>query len=137
MTTMTAAQRRARAKTEFEAYMAACPTQQLMTTLGNKWSTMLLLALAPGPRRYADLAREMPGVSAKMLTQTLRLLERDGFVARTVTPAVPVQVDYSLTGLGERAIPLVEQVRDWAEANISDVHAARARHDAEAQVAGR
>ncbi|WP_245679455.1 winged helix-turn-helix transcriptional regulator [Actinomadura hibisca] len=134
---MTAAQRRARAKAEFEEYMAACPTQQLMATLGNKWSSMLLLRLADGPRRHADLARAVPGVSAKMLTQTLRLLERDGFVARTITPSVPVQVDYALTGLGESVLPLVEHVRDWADRYIDDVHAARSRYDAEAADGGR
>ncbi|MFI6514423.1 winged helix-turn-helix transcriptional regulator [Spirillospora sp. NPDC050679] len=131
MTTMTAAQRRAHAKAEFEEYMAACPTQQVMGTLGNKWSSMLLLRLADGPRRHADLARAVPAVSAKMLTQTLRLLERDGFVARTVVPAVPVQVEYALTGLGEHAVPLVAHLRDWADRHIAEVHAARERYDAE------
>jgi DNA-binding HxlR family transcriptional regulator len=72
----------------------------------------------------------MPGVSAKMLTQTLRSLERDGFVARTVTPSVPVQVEYALTPLGDRIVPLIGTMIDWANRNIDDVRAARARHDA-------
>ncbi|TYB49176.1 helix-turn-helix transcriptional regulator [Actinomadura chibensis] len=130
MTTMTAAQRREREKAAFDAYMEACPTHQLVGILGNKWSTMVLGRLAGGARRYAELARTMPGVSAKMLTQTLRSLERDGLVSRAVTPSVPVQVEYTLTPLGERIIPLVTAMHEWADRNIDEINASRARYDA-------
>ncbi|MCP2340384.1 DNA-binding HxlR family transcriptional regulator [Actinomadura rupiterrae] len=131
MTTMTAAERRAQAKVEFDAYMEACPTSRLMAVLGNKWTTMLLNRLAEnGTMRHAELARAVPGVSTKMLTQSLRGLERDGLVTRHVTPAVPVQVDYTLTVLGESLIPIVATVREWADRHMPDMDAARTRYDA-------
>ncbi|MQY05450.1 winged helix-turn-helix transcriptional regulator [Actinomadura macrotermitis] len=126
MTTMSAAQRRAAAKADFDDYMEDCATRQVLLSLGGKWASLLMFTLAEGPRRYNDLARALPGVSAKVLTQALRSLERDGFVSREVTYTVPVQVEYTLTELGRRAIPLLAAVRDWAEENIGDVHAARA-----------
>lgn len=103
---------------------------QLLGVVGKQWSTLILWELARGPRRYAEVSRAMPGVSAKMLTQTLRSLERDGFVARTVTPAVPVQVEYALTPLGDRIVPLIATMIDWANRHMDDVHDARERYDA-------
>jgi DNA-binding HxlR family transcriptional regulator len=130
MATMTAAQRREQERAAFGAFMETCPMNQLLGIVGRQWSTMVLWELATGPRRYAEVGRAMPGVSAKMLTQTLRSLERDGFVARTVTPSVPVQVEYALTPIGDRIVPLIVTMIDWANRNIDDVRAARARHDA-------
>ncbi|MEV5570510.1 helix-turn-helix domain-containing protein [Spirillospora sp. NPDC052269] len=130
MATMTAEQRRAEAKAEFDAYMETCPTSRLMAVLGNKWTTMLLARLADhGTMRHAELARSVPGVSAKMLTQSLRALERDGLVTRHVTAAVPVQVDYTLTVLGESLIPIVATVQSWADRHMPDMEAARDRYD--------
>ncbi|SPT60505.1 winged helix-turn-helix transcriptional regulator [Actinomadura madurae] len=129
MATMTAAQRREQEKAAFDAFMEACPMNQLLGIVGKQWSTMVLVELAEGPRRYAQISRAMPGVSAKMLTQTLRSLERDGFVARTVTPSVPVQVEYALTVLGERIMPLITSMLEWANRHIEDVHEARERYD--------
>ena len=77
--------------------------------------TLILVALAGGPLRYSDLRQVIAGVSQKMLTQTLRTLERDGLVSRTVTPAVPVRVDYALTPLGDSLMPAVNAVKTWAE----------------------
>ncbi|MEU5989969.1 helix-turn-helix domain-containing protein [Spirillospora sp. NPDC047418] len=130
MATMTAAQRREQERAAFGAFMETCPMNQLLGIVGRQWSTMILWELAAGPRRYAEVGRAMPGVSAKMLTQTLRSLERDGFVARTVTPSVPVQVEYALTPLGDRIVPLIATMIDWANQHIDGVHAARAHHDA-------
>ncbi|MEU8800755.1 helix-turn-helix domain-containing protein [Spirillospora sp. NPDC048819] len=130
MATMTAAQRREQEKAAFDAFMETCPMNQLLGIVGKQWSTMVLIELAEGTRRYAEVSRAMPGVSAKMLTQTLRSLERDGFVARTVTPSVPVQVEYTLTLLGERIIPLVRSMLDWANRHVDEIHAARAQYDA-------
>jgi DNA-binding HxlR family transcriptional regulator len=129
MTTMTAAERRREAKAAFDSYMDSCPTHDVLGVIGNKWTSVVLFQLTQGPRRYADLARALPGVSAKMLTQTLRSLERDGFVGRSVTPSVPVQVEYTLTLLGERLVPLLASVRHFAEHNIAEIQASRERYD--------
>jgi DNA-binding HxlR family transcriptional regulator len=130
MPTMTAAERRAAERVEYNAFIAECPTRQLVDTLGDKWVTLVLCALADGPLRYTELARTIAGVSQKMLTQTLRTLERDGIVAREVTLSVPVRVDYALTPLGESLMALTRQIKHWAETNMDAVHTARAAYDA-------
>jgi DNA-binding HxlR family transcriptional regulator len=129
MATRTAAQRRAEAKVVYDAFVASCPTRQLLDTLSDKWLTLVLSALMDGPHRYSELARRIAGVSQKMLTQTLRTLERDGLVERTVTPSVPVRVDYQLTGVGKDLAPVVHAIKAWAEANMDRIDAARADHD--------
>jgi len=88
-----------------------------------------LAALADGERRYSELSRAIAGVSQKMLTQTLRNLERDGIVLRSITPAVPVRVDYRLTPLGTSLLPVVAAIKDWAEQNMDQVLTARERFD--------
>ena len=130
MPTQTAAQRRAEARAAYDAYMAACPARDLLERISDKWVTLILNALADGPQRYSDLGRTIAGVSQKMLTQTLRALERDGMVTRTVTPSVPVRVDYELTPLGVSLLPLVQAAKAWAETHIEEVHTARAAYDA-------
>ena len=132
MATQTAAERRQEARREYDVYMANCPSRQLLDAVSAKWVTMILIALADGRLRYSDLARTIAGVSQKMLTQTLRSLERDGLVVRTATLAVPVRVDYELTGLGVSLLPLVRSVKDWAELHFDEVEAARGRYDAAA-----
>ncbi|MFI7129121.1 winged helix-turn-helix transcriptional regulator [Nonomuraea sp. NPDC050153] len=129
MATKTAAERRDEARQTFDAYFAQCPSRKLLDTLSDKWVTLLLTALSERPRRYGDLSRRIAGVSQKMLTQTLRGLERDGLVSRTLTPSVPVRVDYALTPLGESLMPLVAAIKSWAETHIGDVEAARDRYD--------
>ncbi|MEU4545649.1 winged helix-turn-helix transcriptional regulator [Nonomuraea dietziae] len=133
MATVTAAERRAEAKRAYDAYVAACPSRKLLDTLSDKWVSLVLNALADGSKRYSDLARTIAGVSQKMLTQTLRGLERDGLVTRTVTAAVPVRVDYRLTPLGESLLPLMAAIKQWAESHIEDVEAARLRYDADSE----
>ncbi|WP_439674190.1 winged helix-turn-helix transcriptional regulator [Embleya sp. MST-111070] len=130
MATRTAAERRAQARSEFDAYMASCPARRLLDGISDKWVSLLVNALADGPRRYSDLSRRVAGVSQKMLTQTLRNLERDGLVERTVTPSVPVRVDYALTPLGASLLPLMQAVKIWAEEHIPEVDRARERYDA-------
>ena len=104
MATMTAAQQRAQAKVEYDAFLAACPSRKLLDRISDKWVTLILCALGnagePRAMRYSELSRLLAGVSQKMLTQTLRSLERDGLITRTATPTVPVTVTYELTGLG-------------------------------------
>ncbi|MFJ9631919.1 winged helix-turn-helix transcriptional regulator [Streptomyces sp. NPDC101175] len=129
MATMTAAQRREQARVEYDAFIRSCPTNQLLDRISDKWVSLVVAALAAGPMRYSDLARKIAGVSPKMLTQTLRSLERDGILSRTVTPSVPVRVDYELTPLGASLSMLLLAVKDWAETHIEEVHEARGRYD--------
>ena len=136
MATRTAAQRREESKRAYDAMMAGCPTRQLLDVLADKWVTLVLAALSAGPRRHGELRSEIAGVSQKMLTQTLRGLERDGLVTRTVTAAVPVRVDYALTALGEDLAPVLGAIKTWAEAHMDDVAAARAAADAADPTAG-
>lgn len=126
---MTAQQRRERERRAYNAYVAECPSRQVLDAISDKWVTLVLTALADGPQRYTDLSRRIAGVSQKMLTQTLRRLERDGLLTRTITPAVPVRVDYQLTSLGETILPVVAAIKQWSEAHIDEIHAARANYE--------
>ncbi|WP_225731955.1 MULTISPECIES: helix-turn-helix domain-containing protein [unclassified Nocardia] len=129
MPTSTAAQRRDREKQRYDAYLAECPARQLLDRISDKWVSLVLNALADGPLRYAELARIIAGVSPKMLTQTLRGLERDGLIERRITAAVPVRVDYELTELGRSLGPVMAAIKGWAEARMDDVLAARHEYD--------
>jgi len=129
MATTTAAQRREQARVEYDAFIKGCPTNQLLDRISDKWVSLVVSALAAGPMRYSDLGRKIAGVSPKMLTQTLRSLERDGVLSRTVTPSVPVRVDYELTPLGTSLTCLLSAVKDWAEGHIEEVNEARERYD--------
>jgi DNA-binding HxlR family transcriptional regulator len=129
MATATATQRRRQAKQAYDAFMAECPTRQLLESLSDKWLGLVLGALRDGPRRHGEVARRIAGVSQKMLTQTLRTLERDGLVTRTVTASVPVRVDYELTPLGRDLVPVMVAIKDWAEAHMDEVNDARRAYD--------
>jgi len=129
MPTLTADRRRDQAKKEFDAFFASCPSRKVLDRLSDKWVTLVLVALGEHDLRYSELARRIAGVSPKMLTQTLRSLERDGLVTRAVTPTVPVTVDYALTDLGRSLLVVVGKVKDWAEANLHQVEAAREDYD--------
>ncbi|WP_037914196.1 winged helix-turn-helix transcriptional regulator [Actinacidiphila yeochonensis] len=132
MPTRTAAQRRAEARVAYDAFMAACPSRHLLERLGDKWATLLVVALADGPMRYGELARTVAGISQKMLTQTLRSLERDGLVTRTVIAEVPVRVDYELTAIGRDLLVVLAAVKEWSERHIEQVLDARAAYDEQA-----
>jgi DNA-binding HxlR family transcriptional regulator len=129
MPTMTATERRARAKVEYDAFLATCPTRQLYGTVANKWVGLVMCALDDGPKRHGELARAVAGVSQKMLTQTLRELERSGLITRSVTPSVPVRVDYEMTELGVSLQAVMQQLKDWAEANMDRILGAREHYD--------
>jgi DNA-binding HxlR family transcriptional regulator len=129
MPTMTAAQRRARERLSFNVFLSQCPSRQLLDRLSDKWVGLVICALEDGPRRYSEISREVAGVSQKMLTQTLRSLERDGLVEREVTPSVPVRVDYTLTALGTSLLPVMDAVHAWAERHMDEVNAAREEFD--------
>jgi DNA-binding HxlR family transcriptional regulator len=129
MPTRTAAQLREEAAREYDAFLATCPARQLLDRISDKWATLIVTALADGPQRYSDLSRRIAGVSQKMLTQTLRSLERDGLLTRTVTPSVPVRVDYELTPLGRSLMPLITAIKTWADTHMPEVAAARTEYD--------
>ena len=111
-------------------YAKNCPSRQVLDRIGDTWSVLWSALLADGPRRYTELATAIDGISPKMLTQTLRALERDGLVTRTVYPVVPPRVDYALTSLGRSLLGLVDALQEWAEKHISDVAEARSAYDA-------
>jgi DNA-binding HxlR family transcriptional regulator len=141
MPTRTAAQRRAQAKGDYDAFLAGCPSRQLLTRISDKWVALTLAALGgdgphgvgggagPRPMRYSELSRRLSGVSQKMLTQTLRSLERDGLLTRTVTPSVPVTVTYELTDLGLSLQQLMVGIKLWAEEHMDQVRAHRDAYD--------
>ena len=117
---------------EHDVYLAMCPCRSLLDLLANKWSTLVIGALADGPRRFGELQRKLQGISPKVLTQTLRRLEEAGFLDRTIIPAVPLHVDYELTDLGHSAAVPLGHVRSWAVLNIEAATAAmRPHHTAE------
>lgn len=109
----------------YKAFMATCPTRQVLATIVEKWAALVVSALADGPRRHGELLKTIRGASQKMLTQTLRKLERDGLLTRTVTPSVPVRVDYELTPLGRTLVPVLMALKTWSETHIEEVMAAR------------
>lgn len=136
MATQTARQQREEAKRAFEAFLDNCPSRDVLATIGSKWVTLILAALDDGPQRYNALRRRIAGVSPKMLTQTLRELERDGLISRSVTPSVPVRVDYELTGLGQELLQIVLTLKAWAEANVERIEYARTQYDSLAKPDG-
>src|SRR5215210_4801322 len=103
----------------------------LLSRIGDKWTVLVVSTLGEGPRRFNELRREIPSVSQRMLTLTLRNLERDGIVSRTVTPSIPPRVDYELTGLGRSLQGPIVGLADWALANVEAIHGAQARFDSE------
>jgi DNA-binding HxlR family transcriptional regulator len=115
----------------YNAFEASCPSRRLLDTIGDKWVSLVVVALGlGGPLRYSQLSARIAGVSQKMLTQTLRSMERDGLLTRTVTPSVPLRVDYELTPLGTTLLDVLQHLKDWAEQHMGEVDAARSAYDA-------
>ncbi|MEW6643612.1 MAG: helix-turn-helix domain-containing protein [Pseudomonadota bacterium] len=110
-------------------YAAECPTRQILDRVGDKWAVLLLGLLMDGPRRFNELRRAIGGISQKMLSQTLKSLERDGLVRRRAIATVPVTVEYSVTPLGTTLANAVDPLRHWAENNLKEVQAAQRRYD--------
>ena len=104
----------------------------LLSRIGDKWTVLVVTTLGEGPRRFNELRREIPSVSQRMLTLTLRNLERDGLVNRTVTPSIPPRVDYELTELGQSLQKPICALASWATQNVEAIHEAQRRFDAEA-----
>jgi DNA-binding HxlR family transcriptional regulator len=117
----------------FDVYDASCPSRTALHRIGDRWTALIVGILAERPHRFGELRRRIGGISQKMLTQTLRSLEGDGLVSREAFATVPVTVEYALTPFGETLVPVLAGVRDWAEAHVAEVVAARERFDARPQ----
>jgi DNA-binding HxlR family transcriptional regulator len=104
---------------------SACPTRQVLDRLANKWTMLVIMSLSDETLRFSELRTQIEGVSQKMLTQTLRGMESDGLVLRTVYPTVPVTVEYSLTTLGRSLSDTVGVLRRWAYGHMTDIETAR------------
>lgn len=102
-----------------DAFLKACPSRALLARIAEKWALLVLVALEEGPTRFGALRRRIEGVSQKMLTQTLRALERDGLVTRHLHDEMPLRVEYALTDRGHELLPLAAQLKHWAEKNFA------------------
>jgi DNA-binding HxlR family transcriptional regulator len=110
----------------YDAFKRECMSHTVLEMLASKWVYLLVSALSGGRRRHGELARKVEGITPKMLTQTLRGLERDGLVRREVFPVIPPRVEYELTDLGLNLAELLVQIRVWSERHSPDIHEARA-----------
>ncbi len=112
-----------------KAMYEGCPMRDILDRVGDKWTALTVILLKDGKLRFSDLRRSVDGISQRMLTQTLRQLERDGLVSRTVYPSVPVRVEYELTALGRTLIEPLSALAHWAEAHRQVILAARVAYD--------
>ncbi|WP_285658305.1 helix-turn-helix domain-containing protein [Actinomycetospora sp. NBRC 106375] len=113
-----------------DVYAAGCPSRQILDRIGDRWSVLVVGTLAERTLRHGAIAARIGGITPKMLTQTLRGLERDGLVSRTAYAEIPPRVEYALTDLGRSLLGLAHALDDWAETHIEAVDAARAEYDA-------
>jgi len=114
----------------------ACPAiSAILSRIGDKWSVLIVMGLSSGPRRFNEMKREVGGISQRMLTLTLRGLERDGLVARRVYDTVPPKVEYSLTELGRSLQGPVMALGEWAMANKAEIHASQQAFDRKMEAA--
>jgi DNA-binding HxlR family transcriptional regulator len=113
----------------FDVMAAGCPTRQVIGRVGDKWSLLVLYALSTGTKRFSQLRFEVEGISQKMLTQTLRGLERDGLVHRHAYPTIPPKVEYQLTPLGNSLEDVIATVRQWAYAHMDEINDQRGQYD--------
>jgi len=113
-----------------DIYDVTCPSRSVIQMLADKWTVLVIEALSAGPMRFGDLRRQVGGVTQKMLTQTLRSLERDGLVLRVVYPSAPPSVEYSLTPLGVSITAITGHMCRWAEDNMKPVLLARLDYNA-------
>ncbi|MCO6004308.1 helix-turn-helix transcriptional regulator [Actinoallomurus purpureus] len=117
---------------ERNVYAADCPTRQVLDQVAHKWTVLIIGILCEGPHRYGQIARAVEGVSPRVLSRTLRDLERDGLVRRELLNASPPAVEYTLTPLGQGLEEIISPIRDWAERHLDEIHGARERFDDEA-----
>jgi len=115
---------------------ASCRVRTILDRIGDKWAIYVVDRLGAGPRRFSELHRGIDGITARMLTVTLRGLERDGILTRTVHAAVPPRVDYALTPLGETLLDTIGQLVAWADAHIDEIEAAQDTYDTRSYASG-
>ena len=115
----------------WDVYNESCPTRQVLNRIADKWTVLIIGALSERTKRFGELKKEISGVSQKMLTQTLRGMERDGLVTRKVYPTVPPKVEYTLTELGLTLVEMLELIRHWSEKNIETVLESQKKYDSE------
>ncbi len=118
-----------RTTARWNVYDPDCPTRRVLDRIADRWTVLIVGSLQKGTLRFGELRREVAGISQKVLTQTLRGLERDGIVNRRIYASVPPRVEYSLTPLGRSLAGLLGSVRDWAETNIEAVLSSQKTHD--------
>ena len=106
-----------------------CPVRDVLDCIGDKWSVLVIMTLATRPQRFSELRRAIRDISKRMLTQTLRDLERDGLITRHVFATKPPSVEYRLAPLGQSLLEPMASLVDWADRRYSDIHAARVRFD--------
>ena len=116
----------------WNAYAHSCPTRMVLDRIADKWAVLVLGLLGDGPVRFNRLRRQIEGISQKMLSQTLKSLERDGLVNRRAIATVPVTVEYSITPLGETLSATVDNLRIWAETHMEQVLLSQRQYDAAA-----
>jgi DNA-binding HxlR family transcriptional regulator len=112
-----------------DPYRADCPTRRVLDRIGDRWTVLIVVFLGDGDARFSELRRGIEGISQKMLTQTLRGLERDGLVRRTVHAEVPVRVEYALTQAGRTLLEPLGALQEWSIEHLGDVFASRAAYD--------
>jgi DNA-binding HxlR family transcriptional regulator len=112
-----------------DPYAADCPTRRILDRIGDRWTVLIVCALGDGDLRFSELRRRIDGISQKMLTQTLRGLERDGLVLRTVYPEVPVRVEYALTDAGLTLLEPLGALQEWAIQHLSEVSTSQVTYD--------
>ncbi|MEV0622261.1 helix-turn-helix domain-containing protein [Nonomuraea sp. NPDC050404] len=112
-----------------DPYDADCTTRRILDRIGDRWTVLIVGVLGEGDARFSELRRRIEGVSKKMLTQTLRGLERDGIVRRTVYPDVPVRVEYALTEAGRTLLEPLRALQEWSIEHLSDVSASQEAYD--------
>lgn len=114
---------------QFDVLNPGCPSRTVLRHLTDRWTALIVSALGSGPLRFTALRKQVGGITAKVLTETLRSMERDGLLERRVTPTVPLQVEYELTELGATLSAPIAGLRTWAEDHSDEVLDARERYD--------
>lgn len=112
-----------------DAFLKVCPSRTVLARVGQKWTVLSMVALREQPARFGDIQRRLQGVSQKMLTQTLRVMERDGLVERIVYDERPLRVEYGLTPLALTLLPLVSELKEWAEDSLKTIEANNRAYD--------
>ncbi|QTE31299.1 helix-turn-helix transcriptional regulator [Pengzhenrongella sicca] len=114
---------------ELNPYLQGCPTRRILDLIGDRWTVLIVGALADETRRFSELLRSVDGISQKMLTQTLRAMERDGLLTRTAYLQVPVRVDYRLTEAGQSLRAPLKVLEDWSIEHFADIRRSRTEYD--------